>query len=82
MLANHIDSYVSTVEPTYENGKLERILNTSEKFIGRLLHYYPVTQTEQQSDMAWCGWHNDHGSLTSLCPALYLNEQGKEVKVP
>lgn len=21
----------------------------------------------------WCGWHNDHGSLTGLLPALYLD---------
>ena len=23
---------------------------------------------------SWCGWHNDHGSLTGLCPAMYFQE--------
>ena len=23
----------------------------------------------------WCGWHNDHGSLTALCPAMYFQHQ-------
>lgn len=24
-----------------------------------------------------CGWHNDHGSLTGLTPALFLDEEGR-----
>jgi isopenicillin N synthase-like dioxygenase len=27
----------------------------------------------------WCGWHNDHGSLTGLLPALYLDVNGNIV---
>lgn len=29
----------------------------------------------------WCGWHNDHGSLTGLTPAMYLDQNGHEVSV-
>ena len=28
----------------------------------------------------WCGWHNDHGSLTGLLPALYLDVNGDIVE--
>jgi isopenicillin N synthase-like dioxygenase len=27
-----------------------------------------------------CGWHNDHGSLTGLASAMYLDSDGKEVQ--
>jgi isopenicillin N synthase-like dioxygenase len=30
----------------------------------------------------WCGWHNDHGSLTGLVPAMYLDRFGREVPNP
>lgn len=30
----------------------------------------------------WCGWHNDHGSLTGLVPAMYINSKGEEVPCP
>lgn len=29
----------------------------------------------------WCGWHNDHGSITGLFPALYI-ENGQVVECP
>jgi len=31
---------------------------------------------------SWCGWHNDHGSLTGLVPATYFDCDGNEVKNP
>lgn len=30
----------------------------------------------------WCGWHNDHGSLTGLLPAMYHDEHGNPVPCP
>jgi len=30
----------------------------------------------------WCGWHNDHGSLTGLVPAMYLDARGREIPNP
>lgn len=29
---------------------------------------------------SWCGWHNDHGSLTGLTSALLLNEEGEIIE--
>jgi len=30
----------------------------------------------------WCGWHNDHCSLTGLVPGMYFNADGKEINCP
>jgi len=30
----------------------------------------------------WCGWHNDHGSLTGLVPAMYIDKDGNLVSNP
>ena len=29
---------------------------------------------------SWCGWHNDHGSLTGLTSAILLNDKGEIVE--
>ena len=40
-------------------------------------------QTNSDVDFSnWCGWHNDHCSLTGLVPAIYTNSLGEEVKCP
>jgi len=77
--------------PGYEP-KLEKILRHSKCCKARLLHYF-ATENESNDDSAeietddtefsnWCGWHNDHGSLTGLLPALYLNSDGEIVDCP
>ena len=31
----------------------------------------------------WCGWHNDHGSLTGLCPAIFTDDAtGEQIPNP
>jgi hypothetical protein len=30
----------------------------------------------------WCGWHNDHGTLTGLLPAMYLDVDGNIIDDP
>lgn len=30
----------------------------------------------------WCGWHNDHGSLTGLIPGMYLDDNGEQIECP
>lgn len=29
---------------------------------------------------SWCAWHNDHGALTGLSLAMYLDEDGNVVR--
>lgn len=60
----------------------------------RMLYYYavdPRDATKQQGATeevldaelsSWCGWHNDHGSLTGLTTAMYFNEDGEEIPCP
>jgi isopenicillin N synthase-like dioxygenase len=52
----------------------------------RLLHYFPLAPGTKQeggiTSSSWCGWHNDHGSLTGLTPAMYLDAEGREVTHP
>jgi hypothetical protein len=33
-----------------------------------------------ESPSSWCGWHNDHGSLTGLTVAMFQDKDGKEVR--
>ena len=45
----------------------------------------PSSSTSSSSPIdfgSWCGWHNDHGSLTGLCSALYLNDSTGAVTSP
>ena len=30
---------------------------------------------------SWCGWYNDHGSLTGLTAAIFINDLGQVVEV-
>ena len=57
----------------------------------RLLHYFSRTPEEVAASVAeaeanddefssWCGWHNDHGSLTGLVSAMFLDENGQVVE--
>lgn len=39
--------------------------------------------TAKESDLSsWCGWHNDHGSLTGLTTAMFHDAEGKEIPSP
>lgn len=54
-------------------------MTNSTKMTGRLLHYFPVSEDIDTSNMKWCGWHNDHGTITGLCSAMYLDKDFNEV---
>jgi len=87
LVAKQCDIYIQSKCPTYEVGKLERTINSSICTKGRLLHYFPkgeethhpVTNPNSQDFSSWCGWHNDHGSLTGLTSAMYMNQSGEDV---
>ena len=65
---------VEKKEPKYEKGKIERIIKEADNVIGRLLHYFPREKGDTKD--AWCGLHNDLGTLTGLCSAMYLDKDG------
>jgi isopenicillin N synthase-like dioxygenase len=89
LVARQCDRYVNSKCPSYPTNKLETIIEKSLCCKGRLLHFFPkndeasLSSDEEKSidDFAsWCGWHNDHGSLTGLTPAMYMDENGNVVK--
>eukprot|EP01132_Coremiostelium_polycephalum_P007971 gene7971-9804_t len=74
MVAQQCDSYTKKEQPAYKDGTLKTIIRESLTCKARLLYYFPINEddTERTRD-SWCGWHNDHSSLTGLCPAMYFN---------
>lgn len=75
LLSQQIDSFTHKSVKTYPKDHLNRIISTGNGHIGRILHYFPF-ETKGQSEDDWCGWHNDHGSLTALTSAMLNDENG------
>ncbi|KAK9947748.1 hypothetical protein M0R45_003357 [Rubus argutus] len=78
MVAFHCDRYVSKAIKMREDEGLEQVLFRSRCHKGRLLYYFPTTEsspTEDDKNMSsWCGWHTDHGSLTGLTCAMFMRD--------
>lgn len=92
LVAKQCDKYVKAVDGDYEENKLFSIIEQSKCCKARLLHYFPILsapteystqdkreQEQEEGFSSWCGWHNDHGSLTGLTSAMYLDSQGLPV---
>lgn len=73
LLAKQIDTAASKNIKNYEKNHLERIIHEGNAHIGRMLHYFPFSKTNPQVEADWCGWHNDHGALTALTSAMYMD---------
>jgi hypothetical protein len=86
LVAKQCDNYVKSQCSGYEHLKLHNIINSSLCCKARLLHYFAkdVETSKSEDDLFsdWCGWHNDHGSLTGLVPAMYIDQNGKEIPNP
>ena len=91
MVARQCDAYIKKKTPTYADNKLTNIIRTSLCCKARLLHYYDCsgslsapaqTSSETAHDpfSSWCGWHNDHGSLTGLVSAMFIDQNGNVVQ--
>jgi len=97
LVAGPCDAYVTkTCGESYQSKKLSSVIHNSRFCKARLLHYFamdpPANGSEehksdrrstQDTDFSdWCGWHNDHGSLTGLVPAIFLDPDGNQVPCP
>jgi isopenicillin N synthase-like dioxygenase len=40
----------------------------------------PQEESKHEFFSSWCGWHNDHGSLTGLTAAMFMDENGNIVE--
>ncbi|KAL8682981.1 MAG: hypothetical protein Q9186_001060 [Xanthomendoza sp. 1 TL-2023] len=88
LVARACDRYALAKIEGYEPGYLERVVRTSTTTKARLLHYFPQVPTDQvdqptanglldedATDLdTWCTTHIDHGCLTGLTSAVYIDE--------
>ena len=90
MVARACDKYAVAHVKGYEADCLERMVRTSIITKARLLHYFPrkpLRATNEDSSLgnredtpedpiqdSWCGTHIDHGCLTGLTAAMYIDE--------
>jgi hypothetical protein len=79
LVARSCDRYAEAHVERYEAGYLERMVKGSLTTKARLLHYFPPdpaatpTGTDDDED-SWCATHLDHGCLTGLTSALFIDE--------
>lgn len=61
-------------------------MSTSTTTKARLLHYYPQTadpaSSEDGDEDDWCATHLDHGCLTGLTSAMFIDEHAVSPLVP
>jgi isopenicillin N synthase-like dioxygenase len=88
LVARACDQYAEAKIDGYQKGYLEHVVTTSHVSKARLLHYFPMT--EQQNDANgdtsmdeddWCGTHLDHDCLTGLTSAMYVDEAAHPPKL-
>ncbi len=92
LLARHVDHYIAVRQTGYSAHRLQHLIDTGRCPKGRLLHYFPLSASQletarkeqgaQEDVGSWCGFHNDHGSLTALTSAMYVDSNGREVPNP
>lgn len=89
LVARACDDYAVATISGYEPGCLQNIVETSTTTKARLLHYFPQercteTQPAESSDPddSWCATHVDHGCLTALTSALYIDESAHPPILP
>ena len=88
LVARACDLYAKAHIAGYEKGYLERVVQTSFTTKARLLHYFPPPPVESNGasskdgghagddvDDSWCSTHLDHGCLTGLTSALFVDER-------
>lgn len=85
LIAHHCDLFVrARLANGSKFSSIERTLRNSRAAKGRLLHYYPpdgdsVSSGGQDVDEMWCGYHNDHGTLTGLISGAFFRSGKAEV---
>ncbi|KAL5356367.1 Clavaminate synthase-like protein [Aspergillus floccosus] len=78
LVARACDRYAVANVPGYAEGYLERVVRGSLTTKARLLHYFPADGgaegDEEGDDDDWCATHLDHGCLTGLTSAMFVDE--------
>ena len=87
LVARACDKYAEKEIPGYKAGYLEHVVKTSTTTKARLLHYFPADpkdakHEEEELDDDWCATHLDHGCLTGLTSAMFINETKQVPSIP
>lgn len=84
LVARSCDRYAEQEIPNYPKGYLEHVVSTSNTTKARLLHYFPqgLQDNDGTTEDDWCATHLDHGCLTGLTSAMFIDESATDPKVP
>lgn len=77
LVARACDRYAVKNVPQYQQGYLEHVVKSSISTKARLLHYYAPTANQGEGEGSpddWCATHLDHGCLTGLTSAMFIDE--------
>jgi isopenicillin N synthase-like dioxygenase len=83
LVARACDSYAEKEIGGYTPGYLQHVVQSSTTTKARLLHYFPSPPpapdqtngtTGDVADDDWCATHLDHGCLTGLTSAMFVDE--------
>jgi isopenicillin N synthase-like dioxygenase len=90
LVARSCDRYAAAKMPDYAPGFLEHVVRTSHVSKARLLHYFPPAPgsadgseaATDEDDDDWCATHVDHGCLTGLTSAMFIDEAAHPPTLP
>ncbi|MCJ1350201.1 MAG: hypothetical protein MMC33_000182 [Icmadophila ericetorum] len=92
LVARACDRYAAAHIDDYPSGYLECVVINSLTTKARLLHYFPSRPPETTSlgsggglddeEDSWCATHLDHGCLTGLTSAMFVNEKSSGSPAP
>ncbi|PWY95599.1 Clavaminate synthase-like protein [Aspergillus sclerotioniger CBS 115572] len=82
LVARACDRFAVGSVEGYREGYLERVVRGSVTTKARLLHYFPTGEKKEEEegkeddgeDDDWCATHLDHGCLTGLTSAMFVDE--------
>lgn len=90
LVAGACDQFAEVNIDGYKKGYLQRVVRSSLTTKARLLHYFPADSDTAESAAAedddgdddWCATHVDHGCLTGLTSAMFLDEEASPPSLP
>jgi isopenicillin N synthase-like dioxygenase len=79
LVARACDRFAEKEIEGYPKHYLEGVVSTSTTTKARLLHYFPQEASpagsgEETDEDDWCATHKDHGCLTGLTSAMFVDE--------
>ncbi|KUI54680.1 hypothetical protein VP1G_02033 [Cytospora mali] len=78
LVAGACDKFAEQEIPGYPEAYLQRMVSSSMTTKARLLHYFP----EPAANDDWCATHLDHGCLTGLTSAMFVDESTADPAMP